>query len=315
LLRALISGVRALAWGWGLALGLTLGSSGALAQDLVPIPPLNAHVIDQTGTLDAPSLQALESRLGTFEREKGSQVVVFMVATTQPEDIASFANRVGNTWKIGRKGVGDGLLLVVAKNDRKVRIEVAKSLEGAIPDLAAKQIIDTAITPNFRNGNYALGLSAAVDQITARITGEALPAPKSQSPSGMYVGDFQWTDLAIFLFFVVPIAGGIARNVFGKKLGSLVVGGGVGALAMWATASLLLAGIAGVVALLVTLVMGGMGAGMSGRGRSGSNWGLGHGGGWGSGGLGGGGGFGSGGGGFSSGGGGDFGGGGASGDW
>lgn len=305
-MRALKSGV--LAW----VLGLALGPSGAMAQDLLQIPPLNAHVIDQTGTLDAPSLQALETRLANFEREKGSQVVVFMVATTQPEDIASFANRVGNTWKIGRKGVGDGLLLVVAKNDRKVRMEVAKSLEGAIPDLAAKQIIDTAITPNFRNGNYALGLTAAVDQIAARITGEALPAPKSQNPGGFYVGDFQWTDLAIFLFFAVPIAGGVARSVFGKKLGALVVGGGIGTLAMWATASLLVAGIAGVVALVATLVMGGLGTGVPGRGRTGGNWGSGYGGGgWGSGS----GGFGSGGGGFSSGGGGDFGGGGASGDW
>ena len=315
-MRALKSGLPALAWGLCLVLGLALGPGDALAQELLPIPPLNAHVIDQTGTLDAPSLQALETRLAGFERERGSQIVVFMVATTQPEDIASFANRVGNTWKIGRKEVGDGLLLIVAKNDRKVRIEVAKSLEGAIPDLAAKQIIDAAITPNFRNGKYAMGLTAAVDQIAARITGEALPAPKAQGPGGFYVGDFQWTDLAIFLFFAVPIAGGVARSVFGRKLGSLVVGGGVGTLAMWATASLLVAGAAGITALVVTLLMGGLGGGLPGRNRSGGNWGSG--GGWGAGGYGGGGGggsFGSGGGGFSSGGGGDFGGGGASGDW
>ncbi len=312
MLRALISRVLALAW----VLVSVLGTFHAQAQDLLPVPPLNAHVIDQTATLDAQALQSLEARLATFEREKGSQIVVFVVATSQPEDIASFGNRVANSWKIGRKEVGDGVLLIVAKNDRKVRIEVAKTLEGAIPDLAAKQIIDTAITPNFRNGNYALGLTAAVDQITARIAGEALPVPKNQSPTGFYLGDFQWTDLAIFLFFAVPIAGGVARRVFGRKLGSLVVGGGVGTVAMLATASLVVAGIAGVVALVVTLVMGGLGAAVPGRNRSGGNWGSGPAGGWGSGGYGGsGGGFGSGGGGFSSGGGGDFGGGGASGDW
>lgn len=297
-----------------LVVGLIVGGAGSVwAQDLLPVPPLNAHVIDQTGTLDASQTQALDQKLAAFERDKGSQIVVFMVATTLPEDISSFANRVGNVWKIGRKGVGDGILLIVAKNDRKVRIEVAKSLEGAIPDLAAKQIIDSAITPNFRTGNYALGLTAAVDQIAARITGEALPAPTAQKPAGMYLGDFQWTDLAIFMFFAVPIAGGIARSVFGRKLGSLVIGGGVGALAMLVTASLVVAGLAGIVALIVTMMMGGLGSGLPRRG-GGSGYG-----GWGAGtggfGGGSGGGFGSGGGGFSSGGGGDFGGGGASGDW
>ena len=292
------------------------GAGQVWAQDVLPVPPLNAHVIDQTGTLDASQTQALEQKLAAFEREKGSQIVVFMVATTLPEDISSFANRVGNAWKIGRKAVGDGVLLIVAKNDRKARIEVAKTLEGAIPDLAAKQIIDSAITPNFRNGNYALGLTAAIDQITARIAGEALPAPATQKPAGMYLGDFQWTDLAIFMFFAVPIAGGIARSVFGRKLGSLVVGGGVGALAMLVTASLVVAGLAGIVALIVTMMMGGLGGLGSGLPRRGGGSGYG---GWGAGtggfGGGSGGGFGSGGGGFSSGGGGDFGGGGASGDW
>ena len=309
--------LRGWVWGWAglwlFALVCAGGVGAARAQDLLPVPALNAHVIDQTGTLDAAQAQALEAKLAAFERDKGSQIVVFVVATTQPEDITSFSNRVGNVWKVGRKGVGDGLLLIVAKNDRKVRIEVAKSLEGAIPDLAAKNIIDSAITPNFKSGNYAQGLSAAVDQITARITGEALPAPKAANQSGMYLGDFQWTDLAIFLFFAVPIAGGIARSVFGRKLGALVMCGGVGGLAMLATASMVVAGLAGLVALVLTFAMGG-GIGRSGGGfgrNGGSSSGFGGGGfgsgsgSWGSGS----------GGGFSSGGGGDFGGGGASGDW
>jgi uncharacterized protein len=272
------------------------------AQDLLPVPTLSGHVIDQTGTLDAAQRQVLEAKLSAFERDKGAQIVVLMVASTQPEDIASFANRIGNSWKIGRKEVGDGLLLIVAKADRKVRIEVAKSLEGAIPDLAAKQIIDNAITPNFKAGNFAAGLDQAGDQIMARISGEGLPLPGTTQKQSTGLGNIQWSDLAIFLFVVVPIAGGIARSVFGRPLGSMLVGAGVGVLALVVTASVVVAGIAALIALLITLVMG---TGIPRGGRSG----------WGSGGLGGGGGFGSGGGGFSSGGGGNFGGGGASGDW
>ena len=277
-------------------------------QGLVPIPALTSHVIDVTKTLSAADAQSLDAKLAAFEQQKGSQIVVLMVHTTLPEDIASFANRVGNVWKIGRKEVGDGVLLIVAKDDRKVRMEVAKTLEGAIPDLAARQVIESAITPNFKQGNYAAGLSAAVDQLIARISGEALPEPNRES-SGSSFG-FDWADLAIFMFFAVPIAGGIARSIFGRKLGSLLVGGGVGVLAMLVTASLVVAGLAAVAALVVTLMFGSGIAASSGSRRSGgsSGWGGGFGGGGGS--FGGGGG-----GGFSSGGGGDFGGGGASGDW
>ena len=131
----------------------------AQAQGVLPVPLLTARVIDTTGTLDAIQLKGLDDKLAAFEREKGTQIAFLLVPTTQPEDIGSYANRVANDWKIGRKGVGDGVLLVVAKNDRKVRIEVAKTLEGAVPDLAARQIIDSAITPNFRKDDYAGGLS------------------------------------------------------------------------------------------------------------------------------------------------------------
>ena len=303
-----------------LALALVF-ASGLSAQGLLPVPPLTARVIDQTGTLGASDKQALEAKLAAFEQQKGSQVVMLMVATTQPEDIVSYANRVGNDWKIGRKDVGDGLLVIVAKTDRKVRIEVSKKLEGAIPDLAASQIIEDAITPNFRQGNYAAGLDAAAGQIMARITGEALPAPAVRQRQGSGSGGFEWTDMAIFLLFAVPIGGAVARGIFGPKLGSLVTGGAVGGLAMVVTSSLIIAGIAGVLALLFTLIVGSGGrssAGRSGRrgGGLGGLGGLGGGlGGWSSSGGGGGGGFSSGGGGFSSGGGGDFGGGGASGSW
>ena len=276
----------------------------AWAQDPQPVPALTAHVLDATGTLDAAQKQALDAKRDAFEASSGSQVVILVVATTQPEDIASYANRVGNTWKIGRKGVGDGLLVVVAKNDRKVRIEVAKSLEGAIPDLAAKQVIDEVITPAFRRGDYAGGLDAAADRIIALIKGEALPAPAAAPQSTSGAGGFDWEDLAIFMFFAVIIGAPLARAVFGRKLGALLIGAGAGAVALFITASLVVAAIAALIAMLVGLFSG---FNMSSLGRGGtSGWGGGGSGGWSSG---------SGGGGFSSGGGGDFGGGGASGDW
>ena len=300
-----------------LFLGALLLAFAVIAQGVLPVPALTARMIDTTGTLDAIQLKGLDDQLAAFEREKGTQIAFLMVPTTQPEDITSYANRVANAWKIGRKGVGDGVLLVVAKNDRKVRIEVAKTLEGAIPDLAASQIIDQAITPNFRKDDYAAGLRAAADQLMARIKGEALPAPPAPSPQRNSTrnagGGFNWMDLAIFLFFAVPVGGAVLGRILGRKLGAVAVGGGVGVIAMFITSSLVVAGIAGVAALFYSLLAGGMAA-MGGR-RSpwGGIGGLG-GGGWGAGG----GGFsggGGGGGGFSSGGGGNFGGGGASGSW
>ncbi|RZJ21484.1 MAG: YgcG family protein, partial [Haliea sp.] len=182
------------------AIGLLLGlwAGGVAAQDLQAIPALTARVIDTTGTLDAAQKQALEAKLEAFEKARGSQIVVLMVPTTQPEDITDYTQRVGDLWKIGRKDVGDGVLLVVAKNDRKVRIATAKTLEGAIPDLAARQIIDRAITPKFRENDFAGGLNAAADQLMARISGENLPLPDDEQMSTRGDPGFQWADLAVF---------------------------------------------------------------------------------------------------------------------
>ena len=292
-MKRLFNALARVLLGWVFTLGL------AWAE--LAVPALSAHVVDTTGTLQATQREQLDARLATFERSRGSQVVVLLVPSTQPEDLTSYANRVGNTWKIGRRDIGDGLLLVVAINDRKVRIEVAKTLEGAIPDLASKRIIDQAITPHFKQGDYAGGLNAAVDQITALISGEALPAPTQPDAGG---GDgFDWGDLALVLFFAVPIVGGVAKRLLGSRLGPLATGGLAGAVALWITSSLVVATLAGVAAMIFTLISNASG------GRGGH-----HGGGFGGGGFSSGGGFG-GGGGFSSGGGGDFGGGGASGDW
>jgi uncharacterized protein len=295
--------------------------ASAAAQDVLPIPALSARVIDQTGTLGAAQREQLEARLAEFERQAGTQLVILLVPTTAPEDIASYAFRVADQWKLGRRDVGDGLLLVVAKNDRRVRIEVAKTLEGAIPDLAAKRVIDQAITPAFRAGNFAGGLQAAVDELQALVRAEKLPAPAS-APEGWSGststprGDqgLQLDDLALFFFIGVPVLGAVLTAMLGRKLGALATGGAAGGLAWLFSASVLLAGAA---ALLALVLVGVLGIGSSGRRGSGGGrggWGGGPpiifpGGGWGGGGGGGGGG------GFRSGGGGDFGGGGASGNW
>ena len=293
-----------------LAAGLLLGTPATRAQDVLPVPALTARVMDSTGTLDAAQRQALEAKLAAFEQARGTQVVVLMVPTTAPEDIAAYAQRVGDSWKIGRKDVGDGLLLVVAKNDRKVRIETTKTLEGAIPDLAARQIIDRAITPRFRQGDFAGGIDAATDQIIALISGENLPVPDAQagSPGGK---GFNWTDIAVFLFFAVPIGARLMSGIFGRKLGAMVTGGAVGGLAWLFTSSLLIGGVATLIGAVFALIASVGSLGSVGRGGRSSGWGGGgFGGGSSSGGWGGGGG-----GGFSSGGGGNFGGGGASGSW
>ncbi len=307
LLRALVRGLVRPAGALALGLVLLAGlSPAAWSQGVQAIPSLTAHVIDTTGTLDAAQRQALESKLRVFEQKRGAQVVVLIVPTTLPEDIAAYAQRVGDNWKIGRHNIGDGLLLVVAKDERKVRIETTKALEGAIPDLAARQIIDTAITPRFLQGDFAGGLDAAADQIIARIGAENLPAPERGGAGRKSAGaGFDWTDMAVFLFIAVPIGARLLSGLLGRKVGALATSGAVGVLAWLFTASLLIAGLASVAGLVVALF-----AGLGALGRSGrsSGWGAGPGGF-------GGGGWSGGGGGFSSGGGGNFGGGGASGDW
>ena len=277
----------------------------AMAQQLQAVPPLSARLIDQTATLSADQAMAIESRLRSIEDKSGSQVVVLLVPTTQPEEIAPYAHRVASDWKIGRKDVGDGLLIVIAKDDRRMRMEVARALEGAIPDLAASRIIEQQMAPYFRQNNYAAGILAALDQVAARIAGEALPPPTPTAQSTASE-NLDLEGLAIFLFFGVMVVGPVIRRIFGNKLGSLLVGGGAGALAFVLTTSVLLAIVAAVIALLVTLLANGAGGGRGGGGGpfiGGGGFGGGRGGGGFSGG------------GFSSGGGGSFGGGGASGSW
>jgi uncharacterized protein len=298
-----------------LALLLAFITPALHAQGVLPIPPLTARVMDQTGTLDAAQQAALEAKLAAFEAQAGPQIVVLLVPTTAPEDIASYAQRLGERYKIGRREVGDGLLVVVAKNDRKIWIAPAKALEGAVPDLAARQIVQNTITPAFKQGDFAGGLSAGVDALIARIKGENLPAPQARPQGGGADEGIGIQELLMFFFIGVPIIGSVLTGMFGRKFGSLLTSGAAGGMAWMFTSSMLLAIGAGVVALLVVGLFG-IGSALRGatRGRSGPViWGGGPGGFGGGSGFGGGGG--GGGGGFSSGGGGSFGGGGAGGSW
>jgi uncharacterized protein len=281
----------------GFLLAVLLGVSFALNAQ-TPVPPV-ARVTDQTGTLSAEQKAALERMLQEFEKRKGSQLAVLMVPSTGQEPIEQYALRVAEQWKLGRKGVDDGALLVVAKDDRTMRLEVGYGLEGALNDATAKRIISEVITPRFREGDFFGGVSAGVDRIIRVIDGEPLPAPSRQAPA-IGGGAFQMLPVLLIAALVV---GGILRAVLGRALGAVATGGAVGVLAWLLAGTLLIGLIAGVLALIFTLL-----GGLGGRG-------FGHrGGGFGGGGFGGGG-FRGGGGGSFGGGGGSFGGGGASGRW
>ncbi len=308
----------------GLVLLLGLGLWGLPARAQQAVPALTERVVDRTGTLTATQAQQLIAKLAAFEAEAGPQIVVLIVPTTQPEDIASYAQRVGEAWKIGRRDVGDGLLMVVAKNDRKLWIAPAKALEGAVPDLAARKIVTEAIAPRFKQDDYAGGINAGVDQLISRIKGEHLPAPPVRDRSrggggGMQDIGFAPIEMLLFALVALPVMAAVLRSIFGRGLGSLAAGAAGGGIAWFVTQSLLFAAVGGVIGFMLAL-LGGLGsrfARTSSRNHGGWVGGGGWTGGMGGGGFGGGGGFvgGGGGSGFSSGGGGNFGGGGAGGDW
>lgn len=274
---------------------LALGLAWAQAA----VPPLTARVTDLTGTLTREQQAGLERMLQEFEARKGTQIAVLMVASTKPEPIEQYALRVGEQWKIGRKKVDDGAILVVAKDDRALRIEIGYGLEGVLNDATASRIIREVIVPRFREGDFYGGINAGLDRMMRLIDGEPLPAPqKSASPAA----EGGWMQLLPMLLIVALIGGGILRAMFGRFLGAAATGGVVGFLAWTLAGTLLIALIAALFAFIFTLGGGGgrryYGGGFPGGGigfpRGGGGWG-------------GGGGF--------RGGGGSFGGGGASGRW
>lgn len=276
-------------------LALTLGGSYiAVAQ--VPVPALTGHVNDQTATLTTEQKATLEKTLQVFEARKGSQLAVLIVATTAPETIEQYALRVAELWKLGRKKVDDGAVLLVAKSDRAVRIEVGYGLEGALNDATSKRIISETITPPFQQGDFYGGITAGVGQIIGVVDGEPLPAVTGNRGGGTPV----FGQYVPIIFMLALVLGGVLRSAIGRFPGALVMGGAVAVVAWLFAGAISIGLVAGVIALLFTWLGGGMG----GRGIGGYRGGLG------TGGFGGG----LGGGGFSGGGGG-FGGGGATGRW
>lgn len=273
------------------------------ADGLLAVPPL-ARVTDFSGVLSAEQRQQLVAKLEAFETAHGAQIAILVVPSTQPEPIEDFAHRVGDRWKIGRAGIGDGVLIVVATQDRRARIDVARSLEGAIPDATARRIIREAMAPRFRDNDFAGGISNALDLAFKQIEGEGLPTPAGVSPRTVDAGE---ATISLLIPFVVVgiVIGVILRRIFGVP-GALMAGGGAGALAGTMLSSAMLGGLAGIAVFFLTLgagsrrsrvlgrhgpviLPGGFGGGWSGGGSSGGGW--------------------------NSGGGGDFSGGGASGDW
>jgi uncharacterized protein len=217
----------------------------------VAVPPLSGRVVDQTGTLSASDISALTQKLRDLETRKGSQVAVLIVPTTEPETIEQYSIRVAEAWKIGRKKVDDGALLVVAKNDRKLRIEVGDGLEGVLTDVTARRIIDEIITPKFKSGDFAGGISAGVDRIIGVVDGEPLPAPEpQQSFGGSDRFDLMFNPLIIFGIFV---GGAILRTVLGRLIGSVAAGGAVGVLAWFLMGSLVFSVISALVAFAFTM--------------------------------------------------------------
>ena len=259
------------------------------------MPALTGRVNDHTATLSAEQKASLEQLLQGFEARKGAQIAVLLVPSTGGEPIEQYALRVAEQWKIGRKKVDDGAILVVAKDDRALRIEVGYGLEGALNDATAKRIVSEAIVPRFRQGDFYGGLSAGLDRMIRVIDGEPLPGPSS--PSGAPGGESLPMLVMVALFAALAM-----RALLGRFLGSLVAGGAVGWLAFAFSGVLLMAIGAGIIAFFFSLFSGGMRRGPTGYGGYGGGWGMPRSGGWG-----GGGGF--------RGGGGSFGGGGASGRW
>jgi uncharacterized protein len=248
------------------------------------VPPLTGHVIDQTGTLSVKQKTALETLLSEFEARKGSQVAVLLIDSTAPEAIEAYSLRVAESWKIGRKKIDDGAILIVAKNDRAMRIEVGYGLEGALNDATSKRIISDAIAPKFKAQDFYGGIKVGVDQIIAVIDGEALPAAVDKSMPEF--GNVRHFSPALFILALA--VGGVLRAALGRFPGALVTGGVVAVVAWFVVGTWVMALLAGVVALFVTLFGGGMlgrggailGAGMgrSGGGFSGGGGGFGGGG-------------------------------------
>jgi uncharacterized protein len=293
--------IRAATWA---LLAALLGTTGARADAPQPVPPLQARVTDLTGTLSATEQAALEQKLQSFEARKGAQVAVLIVATTAPEAIEQYSIRVVEAWKLGRAKPDDGALLLVAKDDHALRIEVGRGLEGALTDAMSNRIIEDTMVPLLRQNQFATAINAGVDQMLRVIDGEELPPPE---PAWQASGDL--VRVLPFLFIAFFVGSVILRSIFGRVAGAALSGGLMGIVVFVLSKLLAVALGVGVLAFFLAMVAGlSRGAGWNSGGFGGGGFGRGgFGGGGFGGGFGGGGGFSGGGGGFS--------GGGASGRW
>ncbi|MGC9162865.1 MAG: TPM domain-containing protein [Thiomonas sp.] len=249
---------------WLLAAALLCGLTAGAQTTLAPIPALTAPVTDLTGTLSAQQVAALDQELRDFAARKGSQIAVLIVPTTAPETIEQYSIRVVDAWKLGRKGVDDGVLLLVAKNDRKLRIEVGYGLEGVIPDAIAKRIISETIAPRFKEGDYFGGIQAGVESIARLIDGEALPPPKAPNPSADPNASLV---TAIFLLVAAIAIGSALRAALGRVVGSGLAGLVAGVVGWWLVGSLLLGigmGLAAFIAVFSGIRLGGGAGGLGG---------------------------------------------------
>ena len=255
------------------------------ARAEVAVPKLTGHVVDQTGTLERSQAQALESKLADFERARGSQVVVLLVPTLEGEAIEDFAGRVTDAWQLGRKGVDDGVLFVVAKQDRKLRIHTGRGVQGTLTDALSKRIVADIVAPHFRGGDFAGGIEAGVDAIEKAIEGENLPLP-AERPAPRKVGSVSsYGDFVWLAFFLVPVAAMILRGILGRFFGAAATSGLTGLFA-WMVFGSLFAGVIAAFAAFVYGLVSGVGGGLMRAGHPGA-WIPG--GGWGGGGFGGGG--------------------------
>lgn len=232
--------------------GLAIWATGLVshAANVIDVPVLQARIMDTSGTLQTEDIQLLEAELAAIETKTGSQLVVWLFPTSNGEDIAALANRAANVWKVGRRLEGDGVLMLVAKDDRRIRIEVAKALEGAIPDVMAGRVIQHEMAPRFATGDYPGGLRNGMKALAALIQAEGLPAPAERSAFKGPSHGFSWVELGAFVFFAAAIGGAMIRQALGVRVGSAVVGIGTGALVFyvsqlwWSGAIAALAGFA-----------------------------------------------------------------------
>jgi uncharacterized protein len=234
------------------AFSVPVFSDPALAD--VAVPPLSGRVVDQTGTLSSDIMASLTQVLRGLELRKGSQVAVLIVPTTAPETIEQYSIRVAEAWKIGRRKIDDGALLVVAKDDHKLRIEVGYGLEGALTDVTSRRIIDEIIVPRFKAGDFSGGISAGVDRMIGVIDGEPLPVPKPEV-SHNNNNDDTWLNLIFSPFGLLGYAAvaGIMRHLLGRLLGSGATAGVVGVFIWFVLGSIALSSILGVAAFFLTM--------------------------------------------------------------